>query len=208
MCLYTKQHEFKVAEKDIVCWKVLEIVESHDGEAYVTPFAFVPVEDDVMSGKKLFAPSATHVAQLEEMMTGYKNSKSSMGVEKGVIHVYSDEKFGVLKMRDEMMYHINHVGGYESWIDRIDAAKIGCDIQPDILGISLWKCVIPKGTEYIKGSYYANGQHTLVSYGAKAIRFTEKVAEWRTDDGTDTEGVAIREKIRSIKKKAREGGDA
>lgn len=202
MCLYTKQHEFKVAEEDIVCWKVLEIIKSHNGEAYVTPFAFVPVGDDVMSGKKLFAPSAAHTAQLEEMMTGYKNSKSSMCVEKGVIHVYSDEKFGVLKMRDEMMYHINYVGGYENWIGRIDAAEIGCDIQPDILGISLWKCVIPKGTEYIKGNYYAHGQHTLVSYGAKAVRFTEKVAEWRADDGTDTEGVAIREKIRSIKKKA------
>lgn len=204
MCLYTKQHKFQVADEDIVCWKVLEIVEGHEGEKVITPFAFCPVPDEALSGKELFTPKEPELDNLQ-MRLGRYPDESPTSIDEGVIHTYGAEDLKAIEMYDEMTYHVGNIGGGEGYIGQCDASIIGCDPDPEIVGIALYKCVIPKGTEYIAGTYTGHGYSgrscsDLVSYGSKAIRFVEKVAEWRRDDGYDTGNTCLWDKVRALRK--------
>lgn len=204
MCLYTKQHKFRVADEDIVCWKVLEIVDGHDGEKVITPFAFWPVPEDALNGKELFEPNEFEAEDLQSLLDSYPD-ESPTNVEEGVIHTYGAKDLRAIDMYDEMTYHVGFIGSGEGYIDMHRGDIIGCDPDPDILGIALYKCVIPKGTEYIEGTYTGHGYNgrawsDLVSYGSKAIRFVEKVAEWRRDDGYDTGNTCLWDKVRALRK--------
>lgn len=204
MCLYTKQHKFQVADEDIVCWKVLEIVEGHSGEKIITPFAFRPVLECVLNGEELFVPAVLETEQLQRRLDSYQD-ESPTNVEEGVIHTYGAKDLRAIDMYDEMTFHVSNVGAGESYIGRVESDIIGCDPDPDVLGIALYKCVIPKGTEYIEGSYTGHSYSgrpcaDLVSYGSKAIRFVEKVAEWRRSDGYDTGNTCLWDKVRSLRK--------
>lgn len=53
----------------------------------------------------------------------------------------------------------------------ISISPINNLIYPDVAHI--FECIIPKGTEYIKGFY--NGKLAPESYGFKAIKFIEKI---------------------------------
>lgn len=205
MCLYTKQHKFRVADEDIVCWKVLEIVEGHGGEKVITPFAFWPVPEDALNGKELFEPNEFEAEGLINRLEGEKKSDYTIDVEEGVIHTYGAKDLRAIDMYDEMTFHVNNIGGGEGYIDMHRGDIIGCDPDPDVLGIALYKCVIPKGTEYIEGTYTGHGYSgracsDLVSYGSKAIRFVEKVAEWRRSDGYDTGDTCLWDKVRALRK--------
>lgn len=202
MCLYTKQHKFRVAEEDIVCWKVLEIVDGNYGEKIVTPFAFWPMTEDELSGKKLFTPNELEAEHLQRRLDGYPD-ESPTCIEDGVIHTYGANR--EIDTYDEMTYHVDFIGSHESYIGMHQSNIIGCDPDPEIVGIALYKCVIPKGTEYIEGTYTGHGYSgrscsDLVSYGSKAIRFVEKVAEWRRNDGYDTDNTCLWDKVRALGK--------
>lgn len=204
MCLYTKQRKFQVADRDIVCWKVLEIVEGHDGEKVITPFAFRPVSDEALNGEMLLRPDYLQTEYLQRRLDSYPD-ESPTNIDEGVIHTYGAEDLKAIDMYDEMTFHVNNIGGGEGYIGYCDAAIIGCDPDPAILGIVLYKCVIPKGTEYIAGTYTGHGYSgrscsDLVSYGSKAIRFVEKVAEWRRDDGRDIGDTCLWDKVRALRR--------
>ncbi len=205
MCLYTKQFKFRTADEDIVCWKVLEIIRGNDGEKVITPFAFWPVTEDELNGKKLFVPNEFDTEYLINRFEAETKSDYTISVEEGVIHTYGAKDLRAIDMYDEMTYHVHFIGGGEGYIDAHQGDIIGCDVDPAILGIALYKCVIPKGTEYIEGTYtghaYAGRSSSdLVSYGSKAIRFVEKVAEWRRDDGYDTSNTCLWDKVRALRK--------
>ncbi len=205
MCLYTKQFKFRVADEDIVCWKVLEIINGNDGEKVITPFAFWPVTEDELSGKKLFVPNEFETEYLINRLEAETKSDYTISVEEGVIHTYGAKDLRAIDMYDEMTYHVHFIGGGEGYIDAHRGEIIGCDVDPEITGIALYKCVIPKGTEYIEGTYTGHGYagracSDLVSYGSKAIRFVEKVAEWRRDDGYDTGNTCLWDKVRALRK--------
>lgn len=206
MCLYTKQHKFRVAEEDIVCWKVLEIVDGNYGEKIITPFAFRPVTEDELSGKVLFTPNTLEAEHLQRMLDSYPDENESFtGIEDGVIHTYGAKDIRAIEMYDEMTYHVGNIGGGEGYIGMHEGVIIGCGPDPEIVGIALYKCVIPRGAEYIEGTYTGHGYSgrpcpDLVSYGSKAIRFVEKVAEWRRDDGYDTGNTCLWDKVCALRK--------
>lgn len=204
MCLYTKQYKFQTADEDIVCWKVLEIIEGYDGEKVITPFAFRPVPECVLNGEVPFVPAPFEIDQLVRRLNTYE-SEYSIGIEEGVIHTYGAKDLKAIDMYDEMTYHVGFIGGGEGYIGMQQSDIIGCDVDPEIVGIALYKCVIPKGTEYIEGTYTGHGYGgrsctDLVSYGSKAIRFVEKVAEWRRDDGYDTGNTCLWDRVRALRK--------
>ena len=203
MCLYIKHYELQTADKDIVCWKVLEIIEANDGEKIVTPFVFCPLTEDELNGKKLFKPDKRDADSLATWLKMYEEEIKPHhynSVEEGVIHTYGAKYFTVKDLYDEMNYHINGIGSDEIYIDTQQSETIGCDMNPMILGIALYKCVIPKGTEYIAGTYIGHSGSHLISYGSKGIRFVEKAAEWRKRDGYDTGGICLQDKVRTLVK--------
>ena len=206
MCLFIKQYKFLAADEDIVCWKVLEIVEGNDGEKVVTPFAFRPVPECVLNGEELFVPAVHETDRLAGMLDRHSEDEDLVvTVEEGVIHTYGAKDLKAVDMYDEMTYHVGFIGAEESYIGMYQSNIIGCDPEPNVLGIALYKCVIPKGTEYIAGTYTGHGYSgrsgsDLVSYGSKAIRFVEKVAEWRRDDGYDTGNTCLWDKVRALRK--------
>lgn len=210
MCLHTKQYKFQAADEDIVCWKVLEIVKGYDGEKIITPFAFCPVPEDVLNGEMLFKPEELETEHLLNRFKRFiepeedkedKKPYYPIEIEEGVIHTYGAKELRADDMYDEMAYHVGFIGMGESYIGMYRGNIIGCGPEPNVLGIALYKCVIPKGTEYIEGKYFGHGSDSnLVSYGSKAIRFVEKVAEWRRSDGYDTGNTCLRDKVRALRK--------
>lgn len=203
MCLYIKQYELQTADKDIVCWKVLEIVKSNDGEKIVTPFVFCPLTEDELNGKKLFKVNKREADALDTWLAMYRenvNPRQYNSVEEGVIHTYGAKYLTADDMYDEMNYHIGYIGSGEIYIGTQQSETIGCDTNPMIMGFALYKCIIPKGTEYIAGTYTGHSGSTLISYGSKAIRFVEKAAEWRSTGGYDTGGICLQDKVRTLVK--------
>lgn len=171
-----------MAGDDIVCWKILESIKGKDGigKIYVTPYMFKPVENSVLDGKRMFKPDPCDDYTLEYM--AYRNDieKQSdvsdikaISVSKGFIHVYGE--LDPVFMMHEFRYLDGSIGGSEDSIDEIMAPKIRCDLYPTMVSLSLWKCVIPKGTEYIPGTFERIRQ--VRSYAARQIRFLHKAAE-------------------------------
>lgn len=192
MCLYIDRFKFKTAEKDIPCWKVLEIIEGTDGEEItVTPYAFARVDERVLNGEAPFRPDMRQRRGLDEEIQiclnkyGEEDCSRLLSVDKGVVHSYDASSGAVQDMYSELAFHAMCIGRNDTYIKKSDALRIGCGCEPRILGVSLWKCVIPKGAEYVKGRYY--GRYAFfTSYGSSALVFKEKIHEWRGDQLQDT----------------------
>lgn len=203
MCLYIKQYKFQTADEDIACWKLLEIIEANGGEKVITPFAFCPLTEDELNGKKLFKPDKRDADSLATWLKMYEEEikpRHYSSVEEGIIHTYGAKDLTVKDLYDEMNYHIGYIGSDEIYIGTQQSETIGCDMNPMIMGFALYKCVIPKGTEYIAGTYTGHSGSHLISYGSKGIRFVEKAAEWRKRDGYDTGGICLQDKARTLVK--------
>ena len=203
MCLYIKQYKFQTADEDIACWKLLEIIEANGGEKVITPFAFCPLTEDELNGKKLFKPDKRDADSLATWLKMYEEEikpRHYSSVEEGIIHTYGAKDLTVKDLYDEMNYHIGYIGSDEIYIGTQQSETIGCDMNPMIMGFALYKCVIPKGTEYIAGTYTGQSGSHLISYGSKGIRFVEKAAEWRKRDGYDTGGICLQDKARTLVK--------
>ena len=175
MCLSTRQHDFYTAEKDIVCWKILLKVRNAQEntfgvrkEEYITPYAYETVDQLILKGKKLFLPRTKHADALAERMDnvrrmpGLYTNNGRIDIERGVIHTYGE-------ISPEVMTEL-----LTMWQSDIGGDRFMCNGRKEVLEVSLWKCVIPKGTEYLKGKVVYYDIH---SYGSKALRFMEKIAE-------------------------------
>lgn len=177
MCLYTKDKKFRVADHDIVCWKILRTMQTKDGSnVVITPYAYAEVTKDVLSGKENFTPWKHDAKKLDEaLQDGQFDNVLTIG--EGVIHTYG----GVIPaeyMEREMMYFCNRMGKQMSIVLSNFYDKNGEVVRKDdsiIVSVALWKCVIPKGTQYLEGH-----ADSMTSYGAKALRFVEKVAEYKS----------------------------
>lgn len=90
MCLQTTESKERIAESDIVCYKILRRLKD---ETLVTPFAGKKVSNKVLCGKRLFKPSFFSIKDIRNV--GYFKE-----IRRGYIHVYglpyqalsSDEK--------------------------------------------------------------------------------------------------------------------
>lgn len=153
MCLYLNDIKPKIAKRDIVCYKILNCTsrlnwDTHEAEKmYTTPYQNTPinsVNDDIIKGIRCFETNSSTPHILANSDLHYaKGFKWTM--HGGCIHSYRYKKDA-----DFMTIHSNFIKGHEEVI---------------------FKCVIPKGTEYYKG-IDALGQE---NYASKKIRFVKQV---------------------------------
>lgn len=87
MCFYSTTKRFKIAERNITCYKVLSIPESYFigiNEALKTPYTDTVVSKDIWSGKSLF--SASGKFQAGKIESGF--FKGLYMITSGVIHIF------------------------------------------------------------------------------------------------------------------------
>ncbi len=170
--MITTQGEIRVADKDITCWKLVEILSDRDGERiYATPYMFKYVSEPVLEGKYPFWTGQPDYNY--ELCPGMRNR-----IFRGFIHTYAipatDEIDAVVT---DLKYAITSVNSHESFmtVDKMRGLP-NCDIMPRVIGIALYRCVIPKGTEYLEGM--SDGLVSYRCYASREIVFKEKVTEW------------------------------
>lgn len=173
MCMLTTQGETRVADRDITCWKVVEILSDRDGERiYATPYMFKHVPETVLEGESpLYTgqPDYTY-----ELCPGVCNH-----ILKGFIHTYAVPATGneIDAAVSELTYAIASVNSHETYLtaDKMRGLP-NCDMLPWVIGVALYRCVIPKGTEYLEG--VGDGSVDSRCYASREIVFKEKVMEW------------------------------
>ena len=86
MCFYSRTKRFKIAERNITCYKMLSIHESYFvgiNEALKTPYTDTAVSKDIWSGKSPFLASGKFQAKIET-----HNYKPFYTITSGVIHTF------------------------------------------------------------------------------------------------------------------------
>lgn len=169
MCLTVKHDLIFTADRDIVCWKFLEVIEGKGKEEiYVTPYRFKPVPKEVLNGTEDFTPFACEPAQKwVHVKPGYIEPTA----ETGYIHAHGALSPDFLfEEFDDLCYWIDKEDTYIGWYE---SGIIGCDLHPRVTGVSLWRCIIPKGTKYWLGE--TDSKHRMFGYAAEKIRFVEEV---------------------------------
>ena len=144
MCLYLKDINSQIARNDIVCYKVM--FHNKQDNVICTPFRLVRPNADVLSGYANFRAefAETPVEKLLEPIRldswfHTYNPEYPAQVGEGFIHTYMFASHAVEDMGTE------------------------CFARKDYL---LYRCVIPKGTEYLAGTYGA-----YPCYASREIRF-------------------------------------
>lgn len=169
----TKQGEPSIADKEITCWKIVETLEDRNGDPVrVTPYMFRHIPDDVINGERPFwtgRPECTY-----ELCEGMYNH-----ILDGYIHTFATPRgeSEVDMFCKEIAYAITPVGMVETFMTPSKAEGIpNCVDLPNVLSIALYRCAIPRGTEYLEGVY--DGSDDIRCYASREIVFKEKVAEW------------------------------
>lgn len=172
MCIYVNENKIKTADRDIVCWKILEILSNDEKEVIVTPYAFKKVDNDILSGEKLFVPDNYKYNIINNKISAEPTSLNRYIVKEGFIHTYGN--ISHQHMLDELSWHIDCIGGSEIFLNMSDS------LFPTVQGYALYKCIIPKGTRYFAGIYNSLLCNTgIKSYASLVLRFVDKVYEVR-----------------------------
>lgn len=141
MCLFSKKRTS--ANKDLVCYKIIERYENFYGECcYKTPFQGTPVSIKVIEGQE-FRPDPFPSISVE------RKSNSNYEVYGGFIHSYKT-RWKARKMAKYMRETI--FKDEKRWYE-------------------IYKCIIPKGTEYFDG-VEVNGFGAYASKSIKIIKKT------------------------------------
>ena len=135
MCLSTILETPKRAKKDIVCYKVIQLVCSSDGkEVTQTPYQYFTVPKDVINGKKPFIAKTERGTIVTDRM--FERYKRYLGEINGcAIHTFA-AKTRAKADADELK---------AGWGGRF----------------RIYKCIIPEGTLYYNGFY--NGRKSFAS---------------------------------------------
>lgn len=147
MCLAASHKDVKIAEKNITCYKILELSSGfYTGRIYTTPYMGALVPTHIIKGKKeLYA------------------SRGTCWKDKGVQQISGRTKY---------MYRID--GGYIHTYAKLSAAN---NRKESLLKLYskhkyyIFKCVIPKGAEYYEG-LEPNGYK---SYASECIKFVDRI---------------------------------
>ena len=133
MCLYCKDSKLKVAEEDIVCFKVVtfDFVVGCYRPFFQFKNHWIPI--GVINGLEPYVPEGDAVPECDELLCEYAWGR-------GLVHAY--------KNRFE--------GG------------ASCLVGPYV---NIYRCVIPKGVEYVEGEDDAG----CPCYAAKRLVFGERV---------------------------------
>lgn len=105
MCLQTIEKKERIAETDIVCYKVLKML---DEGRFVTPFTGKKVSSKVLCGKRLFKPSFFSIKDI-------RNVGNFKEISRGYIHVYGSP-YQVL-LSDEKLFKCIIPKGSSYWSD-------------------------------------------------------------------------------------------
>lgn len=179
MCTIVKQLSTETAGENILCLKVLEIVEGTNGNViYVTPYMFAEVCADMIEGKKPFSTRTPEI-KYDFSSPEFRDCRLSCRVTDGYIHTYAiPHAEDIETMAKEFEYIITVIGKKEMFLDGSKARMIrGCEDNPYVNGMALYLCEIPVGTEYANG---LDDTHHLHGYVSREIMFKEKLVEWRT----------------------------
>lgn len=181
MCMYAKT-KATTAEKDIPCWKMLEIVEGKDGNPmYVTPYQFKPVPPEVMRGEETLKPDEKPFYYPEDVT-----------IDRGFIHTYGGE----IDPRDAiniLLRNCGMIGAWETYITLgvIESMSLECETAPKILGMAFCEAVIPKGASYIEGDTEMPGSlgafAYVPGYASSEIRITGIGCEFRHGEYVPTQ---------------------
>lgn len=163
MCLEVKKTEegnlpVKVADKDIRCMKVLEV----DEYGYRTPYRYKRLHQDVVSGKEDFTANRNIPGDYDYydyesfLVSGHIYAE----VGAGAVHTYAYTEESDKAIRSEVMF----------------LRQMYCPRATVV-----FECVIPKGTEYMEGTYEGKK-----CYGSKSIRFVRELL--RFDNNPDSPG--------------------
>jgi hypothetical protein len=151
MCLYTKANAApKVAEKDIECYKFLI---HFDKVGYKTPCQYTVLNDNIVEGKTDFkAKGLQRITKTGRHDTHNNICRTYIEVGSGFIHTF-------ITLSDA-----------ETFVKKWQSVSLDRAWTPCVI----FKCVIPKGTEYYKGYLSTiNGKDDC--YASPRIRFVEKV---------------------------------
>lgn len=146
MCLIIETETPKRAKKDIICYKVLRLVNNDGTETVKTPYQFSKVPKDVINGKKTFTAKTDRGTTVTDKM--FEQCRRYFGdfgeVNKRAIHTFAT-KIGAKTDANSLKHYIG--GKYV-----------------------IYKCIIPKDTLYYEGYFECKK-----SFASQKIVFKEKV---------------------------------
>lgn len=147
MCLEVKNSTPKIAEQDIVCYKVLQRelndVTKEDGITYVTERLITPFFHYPMEPNKLYEEKDNTEIDFGTKLTFFHKIKYTTFVEGGTFHTFKN---------------------------KLDARFFICDLGRTRHECVIMKCVIPKGTKYFEGRYETWSYKCYASKSLKTIQ--------------------------------------
>ena len=148
MCLYVKNKEPKIADKDIKCYK---IVMKYNGK-YFSPYTHKLIKNECINGDKDLVPSELFVPKnIFHQDYNYIDGIGYSGYIEGcMIHTFKYKKNAIAD-NDCVVPFVN------------------CNYGNNYL-FEVYECIIPKGTEYYEGT---DGE--WLGYASKAIKFVQKI---------------------------------
>lgn len=142
MCLFIKRgEEPKIAKQDIICFKIMQ----YYNHVYIPPYygRFGDISLYIINGKE------DYMADNQECHSDvlrHGHSEREDAICEGYIHTFATAR-GV-------------ISEYENFL---------CVIRPTSV-YKIFKCIIPKGTEYYLGNYESDS-----AYASRKIRFVEEI---------------------------------
>lgn len=175
MCMYSKNIEPQVSDKDIPCLKLLEVVEdANHQKVYLTPYVNMRITPNMLSGKTLIEPEYN----LDVIKGG-----NYVKIKEGFIHTF-DYDMSIIDL-------ISNIEFFDWLVLERSESTLGANVVkqlgypyytfPNILNVTLCKCVIPAGTPFFRGSKHRDPYFENY-YASKAIRVTKILHEFTKED--------------------------
>ena len=96
MCLQCKDNKFKIADKDIVCYKYVE----YSNDTYHTPYKYVSIDNEIIEGKKPFcAKGKTEIHKEDSVFTfegGVIHTFNTLGAAEEVCKSFGDVEYNAI----------------------------------------------------------------------------------------------------------------
>ena len=132
MCLITKQLHPKIADNDIICYKVLLKTKTGERTSYVSPIQHWFYFKDEPDPNYVFVPDKSYwlLEKNEDIKPSYVDNL-------GIVNPYP------------VNYEL-YSGYFHMYKNKEDAEKFMTVYR--VLSLSIFECVIPKGSKYYEGT--------------------------------------------------------
>lgn len=192
MCLTTYTRKTSVAEKDIICYKLLEVLYNpfRKKRLYLTPYCFQEFTPEQMRGKAPVVPQTKGSRMFDKNYRPH-GKRQSYRVETGFLHMFTSLS---MSMASSLTNLAGGLGAVDNWmynnfhlIKSLEKRGLydKCSGEPSdewlIEKIVVVRCRIPKGTKYVEG-WYSSVTSGTNSCAAREIYVEKKVFEIDTRD--------------------------